>query len=436
MGAGGEAAGGGGARAGGVAAHDGFFGRLVAAVPGRFYAEPGSGAPGARPEPVNRFAHTKSERALLKQRAKQAHKVAKRRNLAPGAAEFGEAGEGGEGAPPPMGAGGEAPPPPSSPTSAGGAALPSSLRDRPATPSARPTIDLEGLVEAAAAEQGGAAGSAPGIPASARPADLRARLQQQIAALRERRGALSPRGGENASLRKARDFQAKARAKSKLQAKMKRTAEAGGTGKGSAARLDFGQVDFKGAQERVEGPRKRKQTKKDALRDAERKRARLERMKGTVEGVEAERGHAMERALKRAQGEKVLDDPKLLKKALRKDRREKKRKREAWKDRSKEEADGVKARQKKRNDNLKARAQIKKARKMGVKVPKNLGGGKKGGGKGPKGKGGGGAGGGGAGGTGGGGGGGGKLRPGFEGRKSGPIQSPGKGGAGGGGRRR
>ena len=95
----------------------------------------------------------------------------------------------------------------------------------------------------------------------------------------------------------------------------------------------------------MEGPRKRKQTKQDALRDAERKKARLERMKGTVEGVEAERGHAMERALKRAQGEKVLDDPKLLKKALRKDRREKKRKREAWKGRSKEEADGVKARQ-------------------------------------------------------------------------------------------
>jgi len=182
--------------------------------------------------------------------------------------------------------------------------------------------------------------------------------------------------------------------------------------------LDFGQVDFRGAQERVEGPRKRKQSKQDALREAERKRARLEGLRGTAEGVEAERGHAMERALRRAQGEKVLDDPKLLKKALRKERREKKKKRAAWKERSKEEADGVQARQKKRQDNLKARAQIKRARKMGVKAPgvgKHKGKGEKGKGKGKgeKSK--------------------GKLRPGFEGRKSGPIQSPKGKGKGGGG---
>ena len=182
-------------------------------------------------------------------------------------------------------------------------------------------------------------------------------------------------------------------------------------------KLDFGQVDFKGAQERVEGPRKRKASKQDALREAERQRARLEGLRGTAAGVEAERGHAVERALRRAQGEKVLDDPKLLKKALRKERREKKRKRAAWKERGREEAEGVQARQKKRQDNLKARAQIKKARKMGVKAPGGVGKHK---GKGEKGK--------------------GKLRPGFEGRKSGPIQSPkgkgkggGKDGGGGGG---
>merc|ERR1719311_2054133 len=105
--------------------HDGFFGRLVAAVPARFYAEPGSGA---RPAPANPYAHTKSERALLKQRARQAHKAAKRRSLAPGA--------GGEGA------AGAAEPEPEAPP-----------RDRPATPSAR--IDLEGLVEAAAQQGGG-----------------------------------------------------------------------------------------------------------------------------------------------------------------------------------------------------------------------------------------------------------------------------------------
>ena len=94
-------------------------------------------------------------------------------------------------------------------------------------------------------------------------------------------------------------------------------------------------------------------------------------------------------AFKRAQGEKVLDDPKLLRKSLKKDAKLKQKKTQAWAERTEKQKEDQAAKQDKRRTNLQRRVDAKKDAKK-AKREKKL------------------------------------LRAGFEGRKQGFIATPGK----------
>jgi hypothetical protein len=130
--------------------------------------------------------------------------------------------------------------------------------------------------------------------------------------------------------------------------------------------LAFGKVAWKDGQQ-LEGnlsgflesrKRKGKSDAKTALEAAEKKRARLSALD------EANRKDIEEKDLwltakKRAQGEKVLDDPTLLKKTVKRQEKEKAKSKQEWKERLTNVQKGKEMRQKKRETNLKKRKEEK-----------------------------------------------------------------------------
>ncbi|KXZ43523.1 hypothetical protein GPECTOR_88g466 [Gonium pectorale] len=155
-------------------------------------------------------------------------------------------------------------------------------------------------------------------------------------------------------------------------------------------------ADFKFARIEVdEGGRKghgaKRPPKQVLLKQAEAHKAELEALAGTEEGKVKAQAAAWKAALSRAGGEKVLDDPKLLRRSLKRESKRKEKHSKAWQERVATQQEAQAARQAKRTDNLAARRQAKvDARK--AKREKKL------------------------------------LRPGFEGRKEGFI-TPGGGAA-------
>ena len=74
--------------------------------------------------------------------------------------------------------------------------------------------------------------------------------------------------------------------------------------------------------------------------------------------------YAWEAALSRASGEKVLDDPKLLNKSIKREERAKKKSRAQWEERTQKVKEQQGAAAKKRKDNIKQRKDAKIERKM------------------------------------------------------------------------
>lgn len=88
------------------------------------------------------------------------------------------------------------------------------------------------------------------------------------------------------------------------------------------------------------------------LEDAEGRRAKLESLKGTAEGVEVKAAHDWDAAMRRAGGEKVRDDPKLLKRTIKREARQKKKSGKTWQDRKRQETTEKAEKQAKREENL------------------------------------------------------------------------------------
>lgn len=145
------------------------------------------------------------------------------------------------------------------------------------------------------------------------------------------------------------------------------------------------------------GKKRRKDSKAALLAKAEAKQktAAVAAIDAAAEAKAA--GEAWGAALARARGEKVLDDPTRLRRSLKKDAKAAAKRGAAWAQRISAQQQSQAERQKKRTDNLQARVTAK-ADKKKAKREKKL------------------------------------LRPGFEGRRSGFIPSPGGGGGGGSGK--
>lgn len=150
-------------------------------------------------------------------------------------------------------------------------------------------------------------------------------------------------------------------------------------------KMRFSRIDFGLDNDRKKG--KHKATKEALLATAEARQAQAGELVQTIEGRAKLEKEAWGTALSRAKGDKVKDDPKLLRRSIKKDTKLKAKKAAAWKDRVSIQNEAQVAKQQKRKDNLDARSNAKVEKKK-VRREKKL------------------------------------MRAGFEGRKSAFIASP------------
>ncbi|ETV77620.1 hypothetical protein H257_08528 [Aphanomyces astaci] len=116
------------------------------------------------------------------------------------------------------------------------------------------------------------------------------------------------------------------------------------------------------------------------LKKAEAKKARMEELKKTEEGRAVVAAKGWEKALKQAQGDKVMDDPKLLRNKLKKKLKQKDKSSKEWKQRVSNEKKGMKDRAKTKAANartgkkvLRSKAAEARAQKIAASKPKQNG---------------------------------------------------------------
>jgi len=111
---------------------------------------------------------------------------------------------------------------------------------------------------------------------------------------------------------------------------------------------------------------KRKLSKAQLLRQAEAKRQKLEELKETKpeKAVVVENKMAWETMIKRASGEKVYDDPKKIKKTLKRQQSQKRKSKKDWKKRNSEQQKSVKDRQEKYQDSKKKMRERKASKNL------------------------------------------------------------------------
>jgi hypothetical protein len=174
--------------------------------------------------------------------------------------------------------------------------------------------------------------------------------------------ALKPSGGKQSHDKQQNQQQ------DRRPAKQQRTGAPEPQGK-AAGGLTFSKVEFgNGVHSGDRRKGKHKLSKTELLQEAEKRQAQQGAGGGSAEGQEQEAWGA---ALKRAQGEKVFDDPKLLRKSLKKEAKMKQKKSKVWNERLEKQKEGQEAKQNKRRTNLQRRVDAKKEAKK-VKREKKL----------------------------------------------------------------
>ena len=200
---------------------------------------------------------------------------------------------------------------------------------------------------------------------------LRERLRMKIENSRKERKAA-------ATAETARDAKEWREARNKAKQEKKRKANASATlsearlgvkrvkgeDGGAKGEMQFGRVTVE--DDGLNSGRKKKKDSKDVLlrKVLERKKA-IEDAGGELGGGKAVADkYAWEAALSRASGEKVLDDPKLLNKSIKREERAKKKSRAQWEERTQKVKEQISAAQKVRKDNIKQRKDAKIERRM------------------------------------------------------------------------
>jgi len=221
--------------------------------------------------------------------------------------------------------------------------------------------------------------------------ELKERLQARLEELRKQREIQKRKDNTakaKAWLSRERD---KSRQRAQLQLAKGSRGGAPGASTGNAeevSNLKFGNIKTGGPEGNWKKKKHQKPSKEVLLERAKAKKERAAALANTAEGEAKAHTEAWSVAMARARGEKVLDDPKLLRRSLKKEKRAKDKSRSAWEERKQKEVEQKEAKQQKRRENLKKRADSKIQKKKD-KRDKKL------------------------------------LRPGFEGRKAGSIQKSG-----------
>jgi len=119
--------------------------------------------------------------------------------------------------------------------------------------------------------------------------------------------------------------------------------------------------------------KKRKRPKlPQLLKQAESQKQLLEELKNSQEKEEL-KNQAYNKMFKQAQGIKVRDDPKLIKRSIKRQKIKRKKSAIQWKERKDAEAQQQKNRQKQRAENIRKHLEMKRDKKKGKKVTKRPG---------------------------------------------------------------
>ncbi|KAJ2557696.1 hypothetical protein EV175_001193 [Coemansia sp. RSA 1933] len=241
-------------------------------------------------------------------------------------------------------------------------------------------IDLDGLGEEAV-QKGQTNDAVKPMPPAQSINDLRDRLQARIQSLRQKRKAPEDDGSREALLErrmKRRETTKEARAKAKKSASGvavkeqilgKNTPGSSDNGDGSAG---SGESSVKnnvlfGKLTSVTPKKKKSIQVRQQLANVESKKKSLEELRKVDAGKadELEEKDKWNKALGQAKGEKVKDDVKLLRKAVRREDQQKRKSSREWTDRKKAVKDKIKERTDKREANIKVRIDAKKMKKQG-----------------------------------------------------------------------
>jgi len=226
------------------------------------------------------------------------------------------------------------------------------------------------------------------------PAELRERLRARIDSLKQQRG-LTP--GREKQLK----LVAHKRRKEKKEKRKRRREAVGKTQRPTGADntltdessskddlrptkrskpdqdLEFGTFDFSTdkptpsylLKKRKATSARNPRTTEALLQKAEMERDYIQQIKDVDLRKQVIEKRDWERATKMAAGEKIKDDPALLRKTLRRQKQQKQRSAKKWSDRTKGVKIAQKAQQDRRESNIQARAEQKKAKKAGKKLP-------------------------------------------------------------------
>ena len=219
------------------------------------------------------------------------------------------------------------------------------------------------------------------------PGDLKKRLQARIAELQQRRlpsGSNAGSAPNSPTLTKSRTQILEERKKQKQARKQKRRDEAKTISMAGTKRAHESNNESKNASEAIRfnqievdhtanGQKKRKLDPKQALARAESKQARLQKLKekDSEKAGQIEEANKWNKMLKQASGEKVLDNPSLLKKSIKKIEKKKQKSAKVWNERVQNVKDKQVEKQRKRTENIQKRKEEVKAKKMGKKVQKS-----------------------------------------------------------------
>lgn len=145
-----------------------------------------------------------------------------------------------------------------------------------------------------------------------------------------------------------------------------------------SGKMVFSKFDFvdSGEKEASQSKLKGKDYKR-LLEKVEKKKEKIDKIKETnpQQAKTMHKKEAWKNVIMKAEGEKIKDDPNLLKKSLKKKEKMKEKRKKKWEDRQSQTENRMKAQQDKRQKNIQARKQaktdkkIKRAKKKGRMVP-------------------------------------------------------------------
>eukprot|EP01129_Flabellula_baltica_P003274 TRINITY_DN13071_c0_g1_i1.p1 TRINITY_DN13071_c0_g1~~TRINITY_DN13071_c0_g1_i1.p1 ORF type:complete len:344 (+),score=134.20 TRINITY_DN13071_c0_g1_i1:207-1238(+) len=206
--------------------------------------------------------------------------------------------------------------------------------------------------------------------------ELKERLYEKINQARKRRRAptleeedqrekkkrrLMSKEEDKKNNRRKSNKAAKTSAKSEATESM--DVEESSTAQSNAENITYSTFEF-GEKNPITPIKKKKKTPQQLLEEVTATQTKLKELEGTEEGKKLKEEIAWDKMMKRAQGEKVKDDPKRLKKTIKREEHQKKKSKKNWQERESLTKLNIKKQQLKRAANIQKKIDRRKTNRM------------------------------------------------------------------------